>query len=1207
MYKIYTIDFPVLQRRAQKILRIMRWTTLILLLGLLQVSAATLGQQISLRQKNVSLETALKEIRRQSGYDMVYDLEIITKAKPVSVDLSNVTLEEALHAVLSGEQLEFELDKKKIVIKERTFTEKVKNVFSTAYEVRCRITDTLNNAMPGATIVIQDTRERLVADSKGEFVIRDVPESGFNLTISFIGYQTRNILINHTSPKFFTIALKSDIAHLDDISIVSTGYQRIKKERATGAFGLITAEQIQEVPAINLMERLEGVEPGLRMDVRNNSIRIRGSNNYELATSTNSMSSPLIIIDGFPAMDQDLTQRLNSNAAGGGILSRYNPNDIASITILKDAAAASIWGARAANGVIVIETKKGRKNATSINFGTSLSISAPANLKNLNVMSSADYVKLEKELKDLGFVSDSYNYDSSWMPFNENKPNSEAVEWMYRADRGSATAGQRDSALAVLSGRNNQQQIKKLLLQNAVTQQYNLSLSGGGQNNTFYISSNYSRDIPVYKSNKAESYFINANLTNNLFSNHATLNLGLNYNYNTSVSNQASLNALGTSSLGLRPYDMLQDAQGNTIRRSLDYREEVTAAFQNKGYLPWTYSPVDELNYGNTTDKASRFRFTADLNTKITKWLNLDLAGSLQRMSDESNSLQELNSYAMRSLINDGTTIDPVTGNLVYGVPYGGRLITGNNDQTNYNFRTQLNVNKNWGDKFSFNGIGGAEIRQVTGSIYQQTRYGFDGDTYTSAAFNPTVEYQTVEGYGQSLGYTDGSIQKSINRFLSYYANGALSYLNNRYTVSGSVRFDDYTLAGASRSQRARPLWSTGFKWNALSENFMRSVTWLDNLSFRATYGTGGTIPSNTSNRALINIVGTDQFTGMPYGQIGTPGNSQVSWELTKQTNLGLDMAVFKNRLALTFDIYDKKTTGILYNFPINPTYGWSQLYYNAASMKNHGLEFGLRGEPIRSMDFNWSSTLNFSYNTNKVTDARFIKTNTDNLVGALTPLNGLPTDYLYAYRWAGLDNQGQSQVYDRNGKIINSNVTNRIFTTEDLVYKGRTTPPYFGGFFNDFRYRAITLGVRVTYALGHVFRRPSIQNYPTYTGYTGVIGTQKDLALRWEKPGDEAFTNVPGLENISDNSVNRYKFSDVLVESASNMRLQQISLGYQVPSLYLERTPIKSLNFNLSARNLGIIWRRNKSGIDPDYLNTQSYSNLPPLTSFFFTLNAGF
>jgi len=1065
-----------------------------------------------------------------------------------------------------------------------------------------RVTDIDGKPLVGVTVLPEGyaITQGITTNSDGYYTLR-LRVKTEAIVFSYIGMAPKKLPID--GKEVLNVQLENDARQLEEVNVVSTGYQTIPKDRATGSANVIKGSALKQVPSINLLDKIQGLAPGVRVDPRTNTISIRGINTL----STSSGSTPLIVIDGFPAIDQDLTERLNSSASAGAILSRYNPEDIESITILKDAAATSIWGAKAANGVIVITTKKGQKNTSAINFSTSLNISNPANLSQLNRMGSADYIDLEKEMFNLGFFTDPTNWSPSWMPFNYNAPVSPALDWMFKVQRGTATASQRDSALAALSKMDNTQQIRDLLLQRAVSQQYNLSFSGGGQNNTYYLSTNYSKDIPVFRSNKAESFFLTANLSNNLFNNRVTLNTDINYNYTNSTANQAALNAIGSTTLGLRPYEMLADATGKPIARNILLQDDVAATFVSQGYLPWSYSPLQELNYSNGVNKTNRFRFIASINTKINSWMNVDLAGSLQKSLAENNNLNELNSYNTRILLNTGTTVSS-NGALSYGVPYGGELITFTSNGNNYSLRAQLNVNKSW-RIYNLVALAGTEIREDKQDAFQQTRYGYDQDTRYSAAYNPTVQYNTVYGWTQSLGYSDGAVTSNINRFLSYYGNAALGVLDNRYTLSGSVRFDDYTLQGVSRSKRARPLWSTGVKWNVLDENFMKGVNWINTLNLRATYGTGGTVPTSATNAAIISLGGIDQVTGQPYGQITSPANNTSSWELTRQWNLGLDMGFFKNRLSVSADMYRKKTSDILWTFPVNGTYGWTNILYNAASMKGHGFDLGITGQVINSRRFTWASTLNFGYNTNKVTDSRFTKPTSIILVGAGTPVVGLPTDYVYAYRWAGLDNQGRSQIFDSKGKVVNADVYNTSLTSEDLVYKGRTTPPFFGGFFNTFTYKGLSLNVRVNYELGHVFRRLSIQNYPNYqtNSYYGVLGTQKDLAKRWRKPGDEAFTNVPGLPNVNYNSSDRYANSDLLVLSASNIRLQQVSLSYQVPGALLKRLPVKSASFSAAARNLGLIWRKNKEGIDPSYITTNNYTNLPPATAWFFTFNAGF
>ncbi|HVK46187.1 MAG TPA: TonB-dependent receptor plug domain-containing protein, partial [Pseudobacter sp.] len=263
------------------------------------------------------------------------------------------------------------------------------------------VTDATGSPLAGVTVMPEGFAVRwgVTTSSDGRYTLR-LKEKTNALLFSFVGMVPQKITLDGKS--VISVKLEPETKMLEEVKVVSTGYQQIPKERATGAFGQITAKEIRAVPAVNLMERLEATMPGVRFDVRNNTIQIRGKNT--LANTDG--STPLIVIDGFPALDQDLADRQTSVASIGTVLSRYNPEDIESITVLKDAAATSIWGAKAANGVIVINTKRGKKNSSQVNFSTNLSISNPSDMGKLNRMNSAQYIELEKEMKDLGFFTD---------------------------------------------------------------------------------------------------------------------------------------------------------------------------------------------------------------------------------------------------------------------------------------------------------------------------------------------------------------------------------------------------------------------------------------------------------------------------------------------------------------------------------------------------------------------------------------------------------------------------------------------------------------------------------------------------------------------------------------------------------------------------------------------------------------------------------
>ncbi|AMP99694.1 hypothetical protein AY601_2812 [Pedobacter cryoconitis] len=1200
MYKNFTLNFEVRHAYVYRFLLVMRLTVLILLVAFMQLSASTMAQKVTMVEKNASLEHVLREIRKQTGYSIIYDLDAVLHAKPVSINVKGVSVFEAIQQSLVAQSLGFSFEGRTIVIKERTLTERIAEAVI-AEEVRIIVQDSVGRLLPGANVYDKTRNKMYTTNSKGEVLITNIPKNGLVLQITYVGNKTEEIFVDRKSGSPALVIMRPVQADLKEINVVSTGYQKISRDRVAGAYTVVSSEELAKTPAVNLMDRLEGKVPGVKFDVKNNTVQIRGVNNYG-----GNGGLPLIVIDGFVMINSSdqptLTQRTGSTF-GNPIISNLNIADIEQITFLKDASATSIWGSRAANGVIVIDTKKGKASNPSLNFSYVFGISKNPSLSKLKWMNSAQYVNLEQEMVDKGFITDP----ALATPGNEiyAQNNSEATEWMFKVKRGTATVQQRDAALAEISSRNGQQQIEDNLMQNAINNQYNLSYSGGTEHSNYYVSGGYVKDVPVFKKNVGENAFLNANTSTSFLNKRITLRTLLNYQYSKSIYNSSGVDALSSNLTSLRPYDLLLDASGNPIFRTNIFRQSIADSYTAQGYLPFGYNAVDQLNYSNYTSKNNVFRFNAGLNGKITSWLNADVSISSQRQIGYNTMLDELNSYNSRILVNTGTVV--TNGKLVYNVPYGGKIYTANENSYDTGLRGQLNSDFTLHNIHHVNIIAGAEIRETGSTRTNETRYGYNEDTGGIGAANPTDQYMTFYGYSSNLGQNLSGILQTRKRYLSYYSNASYAF-NDKYFATGSVRFDDYTQLGLDRSKRAKPFWSAGVRWNATREDFLSDIKWINNLSVRATVGTAGSIPLSGTNLTLIDITGTDQRTGQPLANISTPANSALSWETTRSYNLGLDFNLFHNKLSGTFDIYKKRTSGILSNYPYNATYGWSSLVFNSGTLNGNGYEFGLNSEVLHAGMFSWKSTLNFSYNTNKVTDVRY-ENNASSLAGSGSTVAGMPLGSLYVYRWAGLDNKGQSQIYDRNNNIISSttNLTS-AFTKQDLKYAGRQVAPYTAGFMNTFRYGQFEANVQITGYFGHVFTKTSLDSYPTFQGnFSGVLGRNADLALRWRNPGDEATTNVPGLSDVNFSSINRYSNSDLLVRKADNIRLQQVSLGYVVPQRMLPAGMIKSLTISANVRNLGLIWRANKDGIDPEYVNTVKFSGLPPTQSYVFGLNASF
>lgn len=1174
---------------------------------LLQVSARTFAQKLNYTKKNASLEQIFQEIEKQTGYKVLYSDQKVNDNQKISVDFRDASINTVMENCLRYQLLTYEIDHKTIIIKTRTrsFMEKVIGYLN-AVNGEGKVVDAqTGEPVPNVNVTLKGTKRAATTDSKGRFTFSGLPADGI-LVLSSVGFETQEVKVADN----MYVRMVAVTQTLDDV-VVSTGYQQLRKGNTTGAYTVITAKDIENTPSVNLLERLEGKVPGVQFDVRNNTIQIRGVSSYPNASAA---YQPLVVIDGFPSNNQNLTtiaSGLVDNSltfknqpatSGNAIISTFNPNDIESITFLKDASAAAIWGAKAANGVIVITTKRGKKGTSDINFSTTLSTSAPANFSNLTAMNSAQYIDMEQELVNNNFISDPI------VNGYRSQPVTEAQQWMLKAKMNPAYTAQRDSALNVLAGRSNTEQIRQYLLQRAVTQQYNLSFSGGADNTSYYVSGNYTKDQPVFKNNSGEKYSMLTNLTNDFLKKRLTLSTGMNFNHSKSQVNSAALQALGNGSFGLTSYDLLVDGDGNRIYRGVAFTTRVSDSLTRvRGLLPWTYNAIDELNYGNTINTNTSIRLNSTLTGKVTDWLNVSVSGQLQKGFEEQTLLQNQNSYFARNLINTGTnTANIATSGSMYGVPRGGIYTTSRFYRDDYAIRGQFNINKNFGTGHHFDMIGGTEIRQEKARSAQQILYGYNEDLSSFANVNTTTTgtsngaYTTIFSGRATLSAPPTNFPRSTRRYLSYYTSGTYSYLG-KYYLTGSVRFDDVNIVGASRKARATPLWSTGLRWDLKRETFLEPVTWVNSLSLRGTYGLTGNNPGVSANVSTVNIGLTDGYTQLPITTIGVAANPDLNWEITKIVNGGVDASFLGNRLLVNFDVYSKRTSNILVNLPINSAYGLSSLSYNAGSLAGHGVELNLNAEVIKSKDWGWQTNFNAAYNTNKVTDNRYPNTNTTVGIPVLTV--GYAVDNFFVYRWAGLDNTGKSQIYAADGSIISS--TNNTVKAEDRVAAGRTTAPYAGGFSNTVRYKSLSFSARISYYLGHKFLYQSINAslYPTSGFYSGMIATSQDLVNRWRKPGDEAFTNVPGLIGTNLNTVSRYVNSDLNVRDAGNIRLQQISLNYSVPkNVFRGAAFIKGVNLGATVSNLGLLWVANKEGVDPSYQMTNTFNNLPPTRNY--TLN---
>ncbi len=1185
----------------------------------------------------ISLIEALQTIEKQYKTRFAYEHGLLNDKFTTKQKLKGSSVEDVLKNVLYPNNLIF------LYVSENTYSIVARNAkffigaednatsiapVGTAQSgqitLRGTVYNELNEPIAYANVWVKGTNQAAQTNDLGGYLLPAVG-SGNVIVFDAVGYNKAELNASLQRSKM-DVTLVSNGTTLDEVKVVSNGYQTLPKERATGSATTVTAKEIEEHPQTNLISRIEGLTPGVQINLSSGDrgffyqsgttiatvpsasggTRTVGTNDYTInVRGRNSLSGeqvPLVVLDGaITELD----------------LSTLNPNDIESVTFLKDAAAASIWGVRAANGVIVITTKKGKRSQTpAVNFSTLFTFGEKPDLDYFNTMSSAQMLGYEKELVDRNIMTPiaPSNY------FNALYVVPPGTAFAQQLKTGTITQAQYDASVSSLSGIDNRSQISKYFLQGVQSQQYNISVGGGSENSTYYYSASYSRERP----NEVNNYGTRLTTTLNnswKFFNRVTLSTSFKGSFFNLVNNGLTLQTLyQPSRFTLMPYQLLADANGNGIsydRISPDFTRTLSPVYKD-----WRYNYLDEINYGDNSQRDNNYVFNISLKAPLFAGLSASAIYTSERTFDLQRKYYDPGTYYMRDLLNYYTYPTATANSL--GITTGGGLAQTNTNQRNYSLRGQLDFDRIFATDHHITAIAGSEIRETnigqgTGSLWGYNMATGISNSTINLTTNPTYAYIAGATPTSYVAFNKGGYPTQADkqrRFLSYYSNAAYSY-KNKYVLSGSVRYDDYNNFGLDRKYRATPLWSTGFKWNASREEFLKGISWLNNLALRATYGVNGNLSLSTYPFTNISLGSNDGVTGQSIASITSLANPQLRWEKTFVTNLGVDFSVFDNRVNGVLDVFKRNSKDLLYSFPISAVYNGNinpLLTRNLASMNGKGVEFGLNGVLIQTTDWNWAAGATFSYNTNKVTTGQFNEklytSNFGTSPSSIGPIDGYPSDKLFVYRNAGLDAGGLTQVYDRNGNIVNA-ATTTLSSLADLKYAGRTIAPYFGGFNTTLRYKQFSLFGQATYQFGSVFLKPSIQSYVTSATTQANFDLSADIAKRWMKPGDEANTAVPGVNgnaNAVGISLVRYQNSDINVLKGDYIRLRQLTLSYQVPSAVLSRCKIKSAQIGATVNNLGLLWRANKEGYDPDFTSyIGSLRGLPATRSYTVNLNLNF
>jgi TonB-dependent starch-binding outer membrane protein SusC len=1037
-----------------------------------------------------------------------------------------------------------------------------------------------NSPVAGATLRLKKQRINSTSAGDGSFLLVAV-SSDDTLVISHVNFITKELSL----PDFIrngseTISLDRTPGELEEV-VMHTGFQNISKEKVVGAFTKIDNTMLNLQVGSNIINRLEGITPGVQFDKNPNrpQLTVRG------LSSINGPKEPLIILDNFPY---------------AGTIDNINPNDVESITILKDAAAASIWGTRAGNGVIVISTKKGKLNQPmKVEFNSNITTSGKPDLEYLPNMRTSDIIDIEQ----LRFDDHQYDiYDDLYPMYNYFPALSPVIEILLAKRRGDMSADEANTRITALRDVNNRNDFRKYFYTNPVNQQYSLNVQGGSKDIAYYISGGYDYNKDNLSATNSRETFS----SQFSFRPARGLTITTGFRYTAGLSRGGAppyFNFLSPFNGPLFPYASLADANGNALPFDKRFRSLYTDTVGAGKLLDWNYYPLDD--YKHVHKKTSSQDLVTDIGVQyqVLKDISLDVKYQYENQQVSVSDLSDIDSYAARNLINTFSQVDYSTGDVFYSVPPGGILNTSHATIQSQNLRGQLNYSRGFG-KHQVAIFAGAEVREVKETASGTTTYGFIPDILQYTPVDFVNDYPVFPNGSDYI--PDGTFfTGTINRFSSVFANANYTY-NDKYILFGSLRRDASNLFGVNTNDKWTPLWSAGIGWNISKEPFFH-VPAISYLKLRASYGFSGNADLSRSAVTTMRYLGVDFLTRLLRGRIEQFANPELRSEKVNTINLGADFELKNARLSGSINYYLKKATDLFGLAPIDITNGLlnGSVTKNVADMRGRGFELSLSSRNIVTRDFNWTSGFNLCVERNRVTDYfQESATNGYYVISdgiRISPWVGRPLYSIVSYAWAGLDPANG----DPRG-ILNKEVTKNYSAIQnshdqsDLVFGGSARPTVYGNLLNGLSWKGLTLSVNITYQLGYYFRKNSI-------GYQDLVNSlrgHKDYEQRWQKPGDETITNVPSFVYPVNGARDVfYQASDILVKKGDHIRLQFIDLSYTVPFRGKMQHLIDRLTLYTNASNLGIIWRANKDGIDPQYGDMA----LPAVKTIAFGMRANF
>ncbi|MCA5003997.1 SusC/RagA family TonB-linked outer membrane protein [Sphingobacterium bovistauri] len=1143
------------------------------------------AQKMSLNMKNVSLESVFGEIQKQSKYDIVYDQSLILSKGKINVDFKNATLQQVLDFCLKNNNLDYAINDNIIIIKSKNL-----NISTQAkWVLNGKVLNKSGEPIAGAVVMNSTTKSSAVTDNSGAFSLANVND-GDKITVSHLSFIPYSVIAKKSN-SYINVTLEEVNNEIEDV-IISTGYQSLSKRELASAVTQIKMKDVELNSKFSVDQMLAGQVPGL-MSLQSSGepgatpkIRIRGT------SSIFGGSAPLWVLDDIILEDPVNVDLSNINSPDakylvGNAIAGINARDIETITVLKDASATAIYGARAANGVIVITTKRGAVGRPQINYSGSLSMSERIGYSDLNLMNSGERIKLSQEIiQDYDVFSRSpsnYGYEGAYIKYLnkqltydefQNEVNSMAkvnTDWY------------------------------DILFRNPVTNNHSVNLSGGANKTTYYVSLGASDMMGTARGSKQDRFSgmakLNSWLTDKFF---VGVQINASNGHGVGFHSSVNPNKYAYETTRTLPvyhpngdYFFYETQQKNQEMGGFSApREELLYNILNETEL----TSASSKNTNLTTQLRLEYKLFPFLKYRFLGGYDLGLNNAVSGAKEKSNYVATIRQYNANTLVQGSPDFQRSP------LPWGGILSNSDSRKASYTVRNSLEFNKLFNNKHYVSAMAAQEIRSLKYTGLSGVYYGWQPDRGNTISPAMTTAYVTAV---QSLRPV---VTDNINNTLSWLGTATYTY-NDKLTFNGNIRADGTNNFGRNPKYRFLPIWSVAGKYTFSNEEFLRDSKIISALAIRGSYGIQGNIDKSSSPDLIIKVQPINPITGMNESQFQYLANEDLRWEKTKSYNIGLDFSFFRRSestsldyISGTLDIYKKRGTDIILNKQVSQVMGVNTVKINGGKIDNSGVEGNLRIVPYQSKDFTASVNLIASYNKNVLVEANkeLNITNAGKLAGTAL-VEGEPIGALYSYRFAGLNPEsGFAMYYNKDGEKRYSLYQDEI----GLVYSGVTDPKFSGGFDLSLRYKRIYASLGFQYALGGASRLPNYYRKNYYRVFDPFVNVSRDVMNRWRKPGDELNTTIPVMYNrdrfneaekkleidreislldFPEDNLELYDYSDLRTAPTKNIRMRSLNINYLFSENFTRKLKMQTFSINFQAENLFLFADKRWEGRDPE------------------------